>query len=191
MALAQLYSGVHPASLLKQGLSGISAALQQPTVNPDLPTLALGLSSSSVFPTAHLCPPCAHTASSPRGALSRTLGLFLCTAPPCWTRTHKFFPPLLPQFRSLVSPTQCNHCLDSPSTHHSPKVPAGGVLAQPQHSSAPLSHSSAPLLSRPVLHCSLTSERTYFLYLAQFSSCSHVVNSRSCHGQVTGNGSLS
>lgn len=100
MALAQLYSGVHPASVLKQGLSGISAALQQPTVNPDLPTLALGLSSSSVFPTAHFCPPRARTAPSPRGALSRTLGLFLCTAPPCWTRTHKFLPPLLPQFRS-------------------------------------------------------------------------------------------
>ena len=34
--------------------------------------------------------------------------------PPCWTLTHKFLPPLLPQFQSRVSPTQCNHCGDPP-----------------------------------------------------------------------------
>lgn len=127
MALAQLYSGVHPASLLKQGLSGVSAALQQPTVNPDLPTLGLGLSSSSVFPSAHLCPPCARTASSPRGALSRSLELFLCTAPSLLDSDSQ-----IPATSASPIPISCftnsvQPLCGSLSTHHSPTAPTGGV----------------------------------------------------------------
>lgn len=120
VALAQLYSGVHPASLLKPVLSGVSASLQQPTVNQDLPTLVLGLSHPSVFPTACLCPPCAHTASSPRGALSRCLERFLCTAPSFLDSDSQIPATFASPIPISVSPTQCNHCLDSPSTHYSP-----------------------------------------------------------------------